>query len=90
MNKTIALGSAALAGVVIFQFLSPERRGRLGAGARRQLTKRMEHVMSVLPEHSPPRLIMSILPKLREQNEEIITMLQEQNALLREQSKNKH
>jgi len=48
----------------------------------------MEKMMANLPEDSPPRLVMSILPKLREQNDQIIAMLQEQNELLRGQKRN--
>jgi hypothetical protein len=36
-----------------------------------------------LPPDSPPKLVMSILPRLREQNDEIIALLREQNELLR-------
>jgi hypothetical protein len=42
----------------------------------------MEHMMASLPESSPPKLVMSVLPRLRDQNDQIITMLREQNALL--------
>ena len=38
--------------------------------------------MASLPENSPPRLVMSVLPQLREQNNQIIGLLREQNALL--------
>jgi hypothetical protein len=50
----------------------------------------MEHVMASLPESSPPKLVMSVLPRLREQNDQIIAMLQEQNALLREHLQRPH
>jgi len=43
----------------------------------------MEKMIASLPEEAPPRLLMSILPKLQAQNDEIIAMLQEQNELLR-------
>jgi hypothetical protein len=44
-------------------------------------------MMAGLPEDSPPKLIMSILPKLQEQNDQIIAMLREQNELLRQQGR---
>jgi len=50
----------------------------------------MEHMMASLPETSPPKLVMSILPRLSDQNEQIIAMLQEQNALLREHLQRPH
>jgi hypothetical protein len=45
----------------------------------------MEQIMASMPEYAPPKLIMSVLPRLRDQNEEIIAMLREQNDLLRQQ-----
>jgi hypothetical protein len=33
---------------------------------------------------APPKLVMSILPKLRAQNDEIIALLREQNEFLRQ------
>lgn len=46
------------------------------------MMKHMEKVMTGLPEDSPPKLVISILPKLRAQNDQIIALLQEQNELL--------
>jgi hypothetical protein len=43
----------------------------------------MARVFEGLPSDSPPKLIMTILPRLREQNDEIIRLLREQNELLR-------
>jgi hypothetical protein len=39
--------------------------------------------MDRMPPDSPPKLVMSILPRLREQNDEIVALLREQNELLR-------
>lgn len=85
MNRAAAVGVVVLASLVTLQVLSPERRHRLGIRVRRRMTRRMEHMMAGLPEGSPPKLIMSILPTLRKQNEEIIALLREQNSLLRDQ-----
>ena len=41
-------------------------------------------MMEEMPEDSPPRLVMSTLPRLAEQNDEILALLREQNALMRE------
>jgi hypothetical protein len=43
----------------------------------------MERMMERMPPNSPPRLVMSTLPRLQQQNDEIITLLREQNELLR-------
>jgi hypothetical protein len=44
----------------------------------------MERMMEWMPPDSPPKLVMSILPRLREQNDEIVALLREQNELLRQ------
>jgi hypothetical protein len=43
----------------------------------------MKRMMTSMPEDSPPRLVMSILPRLEAQNDEILALLKEQNDLLR-------
>jgi hypothetical protein len=49
------------------------------------MIENIEHMMASLPEGSPPKLVMSILPKLQAQNDQILALLREQNELLREQ-----
>lgn len=56
----------------------PDRRPR-ATMMRRMMTRMMER----MPPDSPPKLITSILPRLLEQNNEIIELLREQNELLR-------
>jgi hypothetical protein len=84
MSRLVTLGMAAVGGVIAFQCLPREPRHRLTTGVGRWMTWHMKHMMASLPEDAPPRLVMSILPRLREQNDQIIAMLQEQNELLRE------
>ncbi|HEX6533460.1 MAG TPA: hypothetical protein VF041_02615 [Gemmatimonadaceae bacterium] len=50
----------------------------------RRIRQRMERAMASLPDDAPPKLVMSVLPRLRDQNDQIIAMLREQNELLRE------
>ncbi len=85
MKRFIALGAMVVGGLILFQALSPVRRRRLGAAVKGQMLNRMERMMAGLPEGSPPKLIMSVLPQLRDQNNRILRMLQEQNEWLREQ-----
>ena len=85
MKRSTALGMAVVGGALALRSFSPARRTRLGAAMRRRMLGRMEQVMASLPEDAPPKLIMSVLPRLRDQNEEIIAMLREQNELLRQQ-----
>lgn len=84
MNKFIALGAAVVGGVIAFRALSRVPSRRLGAALSRRMLRHMEHMMASLPESSPPKLVMSVLPRLRDQNDQMIAMLREQNALLRE------
>jgi hypothetical protein len=43
----------------------------------------MKRMMASMPEDSPPKLVMSVLPRLEAQNDEILALLKEQNDLLR-------
>lgn len=85
MRRPIALGAAVAGGVIAVRALSPGSRRRLTAAVSRRIRQRMEQMMANLPDDAPPKLVMAVLPRLREQNDQIIAMLREQNALLREQ-----
>lgn len=85
MNRSIALGAAVVGGVVAFRSLSRAPRRRLTGAIGRRMRQRMEHMMASLPDDAPPKLIMSVLPRLRDQNDQIIAMLREQNEVLRAQ-----
>ena len=63
----------------IRSLLEDERRERL---VRLPATM-MERFMEMMPEDSPPMVVMSSLRRMQEQNEEIAVLLREQNALLR-------
>ena len=72
------VGTAALVGQ---QLGAHNRLWRTGfAGIRHKMMKRM---MAAMPEDSPPKLIISILPRLKEQNDQILALLEEQRDLLR-------
>lgn len=90
MKPLMAVGLATVGGVIALRCLPPEVRDRLTARARHRMLAGMEHMMASLPESAPPKLIMSILPKLQAQNDQIIAMLREQNELLREQQRDVH
>ena len=84
MKTQIAIGLVGVAGVIAFRCLPREVRGRLTSAIKHRISQHCEHMMADLPEGSPPKLVMSVLPKLQEQNDQIIVMLREQNELLRE------
>lgn len=89
MTKLFALGIATVGGVIVLRSVPRESRHRASRAVGDWMTKKMLNhmgrMMASLPEGAPPKLIASILPKLRQQNEEIIAMLREQNELLRQQ-----
>ncbi len=84
MNKAIILGAAVVGGAIGYRLISADPGRSLGSAFRRRMLQRMEHMIATLPEDAPPKLIMSVLPRLREQNDQIVALLGEQNALLRE------
>lgn len=87
MKTGTALALAAVGGAIAFRCLPRRSRDRLTSLAGHRMLKGMEHMMASLPEGAPPKLVMSILPKLKAQNDQIIAMLREQNELLREQQR---
>ena len=89
MDRLACLGMAAAGGVIAWRCVPQRSRDRLSAAVgdwmAKGMTRHMGRMMSGLPDNAPPKLIVSILPKLQVQNEQIIKMLREQNELLRKQ-----
>ncbi len=89
MTKLAALGIATVGGVIVLRCVPHESRNRasraIGGWMTKKMLGHMGRMMASLPEGAPPKLIVSILPKLQEQNEQIIAMLREQNEILRQQ-----
>jgi hypothetical protein len=85
MKKVFVLGVAAVGGVIAYRFLPRKLHDRLTSVVKRRMSEHMQQMMAGFPEGSPPKLVMSILPNLQAQNDQIIAMLREQNELLREQ-----
>ena len=84
MRGLLALGTVVVGALIAARrVLSSEIRRpdrRSGATMRQRMMARM---LEGLPPDSPPKLVMSILPRLQQQNDEIIALLREQNELLR-------
>lgn len=83
MRRLLALGVVGGGVLAARRLLSPEGRDpdrRAGPTMGRGMMARM---IERLPPDSPPKVVLSILPRLREQNDEIIALLREQNELLR-------
>ncbi len=77
--RIVALACAAL--VAGGYLLARGGRRRIDMAAMRR--KMMERMMNAMPDNSPPKVIATVLPRLQEQNEQILTLLKEQNAILR-------
>ncbi len=92
-TKLVALGMAAVGGVIALRFVPTEPRHRMtqafGDWMHKRMVEHMSRVMASLPEGAPPKLVSSILPKLQTQNEQIIALLREQNQLLRQELQQK-
>jgi hypothetical protein len=84
MNKLPLALAAAIGAAIGGQQLLKGRRFRAGTRAIRR--RMMDRMMNSMPEDSPPKLIVSILPRLIEQNDQILSLLKEQNELLRQRS----
>jgi hypothetical protein len=84
MRRLLALGAVAIASGIVARRLRASGRwspGRLpGATIKQRMMARM---LEGMPADSPPKLVMSILPRLQQQNDEVIALLREQNELLR-------
>ncbi|MGM0639325.1 MAG: hypothetical protein ACQET4_13710 [Pseudomonadota bacterium] len=80
----VVLGCAALvAGGYLLNRTSCHQRGRRQDAPGGMRCSMMARMMRAMPDDSPPKVISSVMPRLQEQNEEILTLLREQNALLR-------
>lgn len=80
-----AVGAVAVGGLIVARRLRrSEGRGPNGGSEARTRQGILARMFEGLPPDSPPKLVMTILPRLREQNDAIIALLREQNELLRQ------
>ncbi len=87
-TKTVAtLGIAAIAGAVATLLSSKDRRERLTTRMEERMANRMEKAMDRLPDEAPPNLVRNVMPKLAEQHEEMLSLLREQNELLKQRER---
>ncbi len=87
MKKLLLVSGVLVGGAVTTRMLSEKQRepmSRFAAKMRERLHSHMGRMLEKMPEDSPPRLVVSTLPRLAEQNEQILALLREQNALIRE------
>lgn len=87
MKKLLLVSGILVGGAVVSRILPEKQRepmSRFAAKTRERLKSRMVRMLEAMPEDSPPRLVISTLPRLAEQNDQILALLREQNALMRE------
>ncbi len=87
MKRLLVVSGIFVGGVVVSRILSqkpPEQPSRFTERMLDRFRSHMGRMLESLPEDSPPRLVVSTLPRLAEQNDQILTLLREQNTLMRE------
>lgn len=85
MKTVVSIGVALAGSLIALRCLPPGLRERVTCSVKRRVSGSFEHMMAGLLESSRPKLIMSVLPKLQVQNDQIISELQELNEHVREQ-----
>jgi hypothetical protein len=87
LKRLVALLLAIAGAAIAYRFLPRHSRDRLGAAAHQSMKRCFARMIARLPDDAPPKLVVSILPKLQAQNDQIIAMLQEQQQIHRRQRK---
>lgn len=88
MKKLLVLTAIIVGGAMVIRRLLPGEEGEgtssLRDTMRGRMMERMCKMMEEMPEDSPPGLILSTLPRLQEQSDQMLILLREQNELLKE------
>ena len=85
MKKLVFLMAVVLSTAVVVRRRVPsERRTQLRESLTQMPMTMMERCMEMMPEDSPPMVMMAGLRRIQEQNEELLALQREQNELLRE------
>ena len=80
----VAIGIGAVA--LLRRVLPAEQRAHLQDNLSRAPGAMMEHCMEMMPEDSPPKVMMSTMRRIEDQNDKLATLLRKQNTLLRKQN----
>lgn len=78
----IGIGIVAL----LRRALPAEQRARLQENLSGVPGAMMDHCMEMMPEDSPPKVMMSTMRRIEEQNDKLATLIRTQNKLLRKQN----
>jgi hypothetical protein len=87
--KRLVFLIAAIAGgmIAVRRLVTPERRekvSQLPTAMGGRMMERMTRMMEEMPEDAPPKVLMTSLRRIQEQNDELLALVREQNDLLRE------
>ena len=81
MTRVLLWIAVLFGGVMVMRrLLTAERR----EGISRLPGTLMESCMEHMPEDSPPKVMLSGIRRMQEQNEEVLALLREQNDLIRQ------
>ncbi len=87
MKKLLFLMAVVLGTAVFVRRLVPsERRTELRESLAQMPMTMMERCMEIMPEDSPPKVMMSAMRRFEEQNDELVGLIREQNKLLKKQT----
>ncbi len=80
----VAIGISIVA--LLRRVLPAEQREHLQENLSRVPGAMIEHCMEMMPEDSPPKVMVSTMRRFEEQNDELARLLRVQNKLLRKQN----
>ncbi len=80
----VAIGIGIVA--LLRRVLPADQRDRLQENLSQVPGAMMEHCMEMMPEDSPPKVMMSTMRRIEDQNDELARLLRRQNKLLRKQN----
>lgn len=87
MKKLLFLTAVAVGTAVAVRRLVPaERRAELRDTLVEVPATMMERCMEIMPDDSPPKVMVSTMRRFEEQNDELVGLIREQNKLLRKQN----
>jgi len=86
MKKLFLMVAMVVGIATVVRRLSPERRAELQESLAQAPGAMMEHCMEMMPEDSPPKVMMSSMRRFEEQNDVLAALLREQNKLLKKQT----
>ena len=87
MKKLFFLMAVVLGTAVVVRRLVPsERRTQLRESLAQMPMTMMERCMEIMPEDSPPKVMMSAMRRFEEQNDELLGLIREHNKLMKKQT----